>query len=83
MPFPEERLKKPYNDKKPSPKKPETSEAKDNRKAVPSKWNTFSVPSLCHCHAGFGASSPALSAAPSACKALPAEAKTKTVGEKT
>ena len=42
------------NLKKPSPKKPETSEAKDNRKEVPSKWNTFSVPSLCHCHAGFG-----------------------------
>ena len=45
----------------PKPVKP-----KDNRKEVPSKWDTFSVSSLCHCHAGFGASSPALSAAPSA-----------------
>ena len=53
------------------------SEAKDNRNEVPSKWNTFSVPSLCHCHAGFGASSPALSAAPSACTALPSRSKSK------
>jgi len=45
------------------------------------------VPSLSLHHAGFGASSPTLSAAPSAWKALPAEAKakknkTKAVGEK-